>query len=198
MMCYIVTALDTLPGALLSIQVHANEGLCGGIGERTLECPSICLTYLRDVLKTPRRTREKRRMKCVIREKKQPTVWMTSLREAQGHCISMLTFTLWKEAYCQSYGKSCGAFTGGSNTHTHTLVDFKALVTLTSPFLHITLNPHLCFAFRVYKHPLPSQVFPICPCPLWAGGTAVPWLWTIGVTWQMEGVPWATSEKWPQ
>lgn len=67
---------------------------------------------------------------------------MTSLREAQGHCISMLTFSLWKEAYCQSYGKSCGAFTGCGNTHT--LVDFKALVTLTSPLLHITLHPHLC------------------------------------------------------
>lgn len=102
------------------IQVHANEGLCGCIGGGTFECPSLCLTCLRDVLKTPCRTKEKGRMKCVITEKKkQPTGWMTSLREAQGHCISMLTFTLWKEAYCQSYGKSCGAFTWCGNTHTH-------------------------------------------------------------------------------
>ena len=53
MMCRFVTALVTSPGALLSIQVSAGVGLCGGIGARTLECPSICFTHLRDVLKTP-------------------------------------------------------------------------------------------------------------------------------------------------
>lgn len=70
MICYIVTALVTLPGALLSIQDSATVGLCGGIGVRTLECPSICLTYLRDVLKPPVEAEKKRRMKCVITERK--------------------------------------------------------------------------------------------------------------------------------
>ena len=44
MMCCIVTALVTSPGALLSIQVSANVGLCGGIGARTLERQYASLT----------------------------------------------------------------------------------------------------------------------------------------------------------
>lgn len=68
MMCCFVTALVTLPGALLSIQVIANVGCYRGIGARTLECPSICFTHLRDMLKTPLEPEKKMRMKCVIAE----------------------------------------------------------------------------------------------------------------------------------
>lgn len=52
MMCCFVTALVTSPGAPLTIRVSANVGRHGGIGARTVERPSICLTHLRDVLKT--------------------------------------------------------------------------------------------------------------------------------------------------
>ena len=53
MMCCFLTALVTLPGALLSIQVSGNVGRRAGTGEGALECPSICPTHWRDVLKTP-------------------------------------------------------------------------------------------------------------------------------------------------
>lgn len=72
MICYIVTASVTLPGALLSIQHSATVGLCGGIGVRTLECPSICLTYLRDVLKPPVGAEKKENEVCYHREKNSP------------------------------------------------------------------------------------------------------------------------------
>lgn len=73
MMCYIVTALVTLPGVLLSIQASATVMLHRGIGVRTLPCPSICLTYLRDVLKPPvEPERRKENEVCYHREKNGP------------------------------------------------------------------------------------------------------------------------------
>lgn len=55
---------------------------------------------------------------------------------------------------------------GAANTHTH-IGGLQSLcqATLTSPSPHVTLNPHLCFALRVPKHPVLSQVFLICPVP---------------------------------
>lgn len=71
MMCCIVTALVTLPGALLSIQVSANVGLYGSIGARTLERPSVCFTHLRDALEKPLQNQRKRENEvCYRREKK--------------------------------------------------------------------------------------------------------------------------------
>lgn len=187
MICYIVTALVTLPGALLSIQDSATVGLCGGIGVRTLECPSICLTYLRDVLKPP------------VEAEKKGEWSVLSQREKTAHCVNdkpqrctrtlhfhadifslvgSLLPKIWQTLWCFHRARE-GTHTGGLQS--------SCQATLTSPLLHVTLNPHLSFASRVYKHPPLRQVFLIFPCALWAGVAAVRWLWAVGVTWQMEG-----------
>lgn len=117
-----------------SVQVHANEGLSGCIGGRTLECPSLCLTCLRDVLKTPCRTREKGGKKCVITEEKKLCEWQASERHKD------IAFPCWHSLS----GRKLTAKAMANPVVLSQGVDFKALVTLTSPLLHITLNPHLC------------------------------------------------------
>lgn len=137
MICYIVTASVTLPGALLSIQHSATVGLCGGIGVRTLECPSICLTYLRDVLKPPVGAEKKRRMKCVITEKK--TAHCVNDKPQRGtrtlhfhadilSLVGSLLPKIRQTLRCCHRARE-GTHTGGCQA------------TLTSPLLHVTLNP---------------------------------------------------------
>lgn len=187
MMCYIVTALVTLPGALLSIQASATVMLHRGIGVRTLACPSICLTYLRDVLKPPVEPEwRKENEVCYHREKMAHCVNDIPQRATRTlhfcadipSLVGGLLPKIWQTLWC--------FHRVWQRTHTGGLQS-SCQATLTSPLLQITLNPHLSFASRVYKPPLSSQVFLFLPCALWSEGATASCLWTIGVTWQMEG-----------
>lgn len=115
------------------------------------------------------RTREKRRMKCVItEEKKKKKGPLCEWQARERH--KDIGFPRWhslsgRRARCQRYGKPCGVFRrvwGGSYR-----VGFKAPVSCFNLAL-AACNPEnlpFCFARRVYKHPRTKRGsdFPAAP-----------------------------------